>query len=1020
MKRNLIALLLAALPAFAELYTVEHYAGSTLGPGYADGSAAVARLQAPSGVDVDSSGNLYVADRESHTIRRIAPDGEVTTFAGLSGVSGTTDGRGGAARFYYPTGLAVDSSGNVIVGDDRIRRISPQGVVTTVAVIASNAVAVDNDGYIYAASATGSGVYGIRKVAPNGTSTILAGTSSGDYIRDVAVNPATGDVFFARGGSLYRYTTAGALTSIATGGIDYVAVEAAGTLVTTGSYKVERVTVSGTRTVLAGTGQQGGTDGAGQQASFLFTSGIAVTSGGTIYVTEAALSARVRKITPANVVSTISGGQPESGQVNGPLASARFWQPTGIVRDSAGNLFVADAYNRAIRKITPAGVVTTFAGGSGFGYDDGTGTAARFILPYSIAIDASDNLYVADWESHTIRRITPGAVVTTLAGLGGMPGAVNANGTNARFSYPNGLVVGTDGNVYVADTGNQVIRKVTPSGDVTTFAGTMGIAGNNDATGTAAGFTAPVSITRTSDGTLYVSANNAVRRITVPGAVVTTFAGTSGMSGVVDATGTAALFLQLSRIGVDGNDNLFVVDNFLLRKITTPGAVVTTVAGKAFTEHSSNVSGTGELARFFSPAGMCSDGGENLYLADAYSQNIRFVSPLGISDAATLSSVVPPVGSVVSFGTIPEDGATSWTWSVLRRPSGSTAQLSSPSVRNPTFTPDVADLYVMLLRAEGPDGVRYSTISFTATDACGAVTSAVATIAGSPARVCVTGTGATASVTVDGASGNESFRWGWRATPGGSISSIGVADASSYQIRGEDFGGTPGTKYLVAVVTLECGGTLVSNELAVEVTGLADNTISASSGVYANSANNFASVPDAGAGATYAWSITNGTIASGQGTRNIRYTAGSFGEVTLGVTINNGCEVNGQVYVPIMTRPEGASLLYLVTPCRVIDTRGNAVADGSTRTLAVGGLCNVPVGATAIAVNITAIAPATTGYAALYPSNVPWPGSSTINYRAGRTRANNAVVAIAPDGTVNLRNVGATTDFIIDVTGYFQ
>jgi sugar lactone lactonase YvrE len=1014
-----MALLLAALPAFAELYTVEHYAGSTLGPGYADGSAAVARLQAPSGVAVDASGNVYVADRESHTIRRIAPDGEVTTFAGLSGASGSADGRGGAARFYYPTGLATDVSGNLIVGDNRIRRISPQGVVTTVAVIASNAVAVDNDGYIYAAGSTGGGLYGIRKVAPNGTSVILPGTSSGDYIRDVAVNRTTGDVFFTRGGALYRYTPAGALTTIATGGIDFVAVEAAGTLVTTGGYKVERVTVNGTRTVLAGTGQQGGTDGAGQQASFLFTSGIAVTSGGTIYVTEAALSARVRKITPANVVSTISGGQPQSGQVNGPLASARFWQPTGIVRDSAGNLFVAESHNRAIRKITPAGVVTTFAGGNGFGYDDGTGAAAKFIAPNSIAIDASDNLYVADWEAHTIRKITPGGVVTTLAGLGGMSGAINANGTNARFYYPNGLVVGTDGNVYVADTANQVIRKVTPSGDVTTFAGTMGIAGNHDATGTAAGFTAPVSITRTSDGTLYVSANNAVRRITVPGAVVTTFAGTSGTSGLVDATGTAAFFLQLSRIGVDGNDNLFVADNFLLRKITTPGAVVTTVAGKAFTEHSSNVSGTGELARFFTPAGMCSDGGENLYVLDAYSQNIRFVSPAGLEDGASLSSVTPPVGSVVTLSTYPET-STSWTWSVLRRPSGSTAQLSSPSARNPTFTPDVADLYVMLLRAEGPDGVRYSTISFTATDACGSVTSVVASITGSPARVCVTGTGATATVTVDGGSGNESFRWGWRATPGGSVSSIGVADASSYQIRGEDFGGTTGTKYLVAVVTLECGGTLVSNELAIEVVGLADNTISASSGVYGSSDMNFASVPDAGPGTTYAWSITNGVITSGQGTRSIVYSAGSFGEVIIGVTINNSCEVNGQVYVPIITRPAGASLLYLVTPCRVIDTRGNPIADGATRTLTIGGLCNVPVGATAIALNVTAVAPAAAGFASLYPSNVAWPGNSTINYRAGKTRANNAIVAVAPDGTINLRNVGATTDFIIDVTGYFN
>jgi len=1012
--RLFIAVLLLALPVLAEEYTVQHHTGSLYGAGYNDATGRDARVQYPAGAAADAAGNVYVADKDAHTVRRIAPDGVVTTWAGLAGVTGSANGRGGAARFLNPQGVAVDGNGNVYIGDDNgVRKISPQRVVSTLANVSAYGLDVDAAGNVFAASSLGGGNYVVRKITPQGSVTQLAATQSSSWIRDVVVDPASGDVFYSAGG-LYRYSN-GVSTFVA-GGVDFVALESPGTLVTANSLVVERMTFGGTRTLIAGDGSHGAFDGPGPQARFSFIAGVAVAPGGLIYVTEG-FSTRVRKIAADNVVSTIVGGDSETGHVNGPLADARFNHPSGIARDSSGNLYVADTHNRAIRKIATDGTVSTLAGGNFIGHDDGNGPLAAFLSPAGIAVDGGGNVYVTDNEAHTVRKITPSGDVTTLAGLGGTHGAVNGIGSEARFRRPNGIVVDPAGDVYVADSGNHVIRRITPAGVVSTFAGTFGNIGSADATGAAASFDNPFGLTRTSDGSLYVLANQAVRKVTTPGAVVTTFAGTSGAGGTTDATGTAARFLQPSWLGADSNDNVFVADNFVLRKVT-PAAVVTTVAGVWYAVNAGNVSGTGELARFAQHAGMAGDGSGNLYLVDHSAQNIRFVSPPGIADAATVSTPAPPVGSVVTLGTTP-DTATSWTWSVLRRPSGSTAQLSSTTAKTPTFTPAVADLFVMLLRAEGPAGVRYSTVSFTATEPCEPLGSVVASVAGSPALVCLTGTGATATSAVSGG-GNETYQWGWRASSGGAITSIGGATSASYPLEGDDFGGTLGTKYLVLTVTSDCGVSLVSNELTIQVVATPVNEISASSGVYASSTSNFASVPDAGPGTTYAWSINNGTLTAGQGTRSITYTAGSSGEVTLGVTISNGCEVNGQVYVPIITRPAGASLLYLVTPCRVIDTRGNPVPGGTTRTVTIGGTCNVPVGATALALNLTVIAPSATGFASLYPSNVPWPGNSTINYRPGRTRANNAVVAVAPDGTINLFNAGATTDFIIDVTGYFQ
>ena len=198
-------------------------------------------------------------------------------------------------------------------------------------------------------------------------------------------------------------------------------------------------------------------------------------------------------------VTTFAGSS--QGSANGTGTNATFNSPVGITPDSSGNLYVADRSNHRIRKITPLGVVTTFVGGSG-GYQDGTGTNAQFNSPYFTALDSSGNMYVSDTGNHRIRKVTPEGVVTTLAGNGSQ-GSTDGTGTNASFKFPHGIVADSAGNVYVADTYNYRIRKITPSGVVTTLAGNSS-QGTTNGTGTNANFTWLIGITIDSSGNLYV------------------------------------------------------------------------------------------------------------------------------------------------------------------------------------------------------------------------------------------------------------------------------------------------------------------------------------------------------------------------------------------------------------------------------------------------------------------------------------------------------------------------------------
>ena len=324
------------------------------------------------------------------------------------------------------------------------------------------------------------------------------------------------------------------------------------------------------------------------------------------------------------VVTTVAGRGGVQGSTDGSGAAASFSLPAGIACDAAGSLYVADSGNHTVRKITPAGKVTTVAGKSGsFGSADGSGVVARFYFPQGIACDAAGYLYVTD-ANGTIRKITPAGKVTTLAGQAGSHGIADGRGAAARFASLGGVACDAAGNLYVVDTGGSTIRKITPAGRVTTLAGSAGTLGSADGSGAAASFSLPADIACDAGGNLYVTdGNNTIRKIT-PTGEVTTLAGQAGSFGSADGIGSVARFTFPQGIACDGAGYLYVADeDGTIRKIT-PAGKVTTLAGQA--DSPGVADGNGAAARFSNPTGITCDAAGNLYVADSANNTIRKIT----------------------------------------------------------------------------------------------------------------------------------------------------------------------------------------------------------------------------------------------------------------------------------------------------------------------------------------------------------------------------------------------------------
>jgi Immunoglobulin domain/NHL repeat len=284
--------------------------------------------------------------------------------------------------------------------------------------------------------------------------------------------------------------------------------------------------------------------------------GVAVDSTGNLFVGDNSNNT-VHLVTPAGVVSLLAGTSGQQGSSNGSYAGALFRQPRAVALDRAGNLYVADTGNSLIRKITPAGAVTTLAGSATTqGYTDATGTAAVFNSPQALVVDGSDNVYVADTANSAIRKITPSGVTSTIAG-NGTKGSQDGTGALAFFNQPAGIVLDSANNLYVSDTGNDTIRKITPAGVVTTIAGVAGVGGYADGTGAVALFNQPSGLAIDKSGNLYVADTaNEVIRVIKSGGAVSTLVGLPSIAGLLDGNGYHAWFNQPQSLSLDDAGNV--------------------------------------------------------------------------------------------------------------------------------------------------------------------------------------------------------------------------------------------------------------------------------------------------------------------------------------------------------------------------------------------------------------------------------------------------------------------------------
>ena len=595
--------------------TVDTLAGKAGVTGSADGIGAEARFNWPAGITTDGT-NLFVSDRLNNNIRQIVIKTRVvSTIAGTAGESGFTDGKGTAARFSAPKALTTDTAGTKLFvsdsGNHTIRQIVIlTGEVTTLAGTAGESGFADgpvtsahfNDPYGIASNGADlfvadAGNHTIRKITlSTGVVSTIAGKAETPGFADDAANGAT-----ARFNRPYGITSYGGNLFVS----DYF------------NDTIRKVVIStGAVTTVAGMADRSGTtDGTTVTAAFNAPYDVTTTDGDNLYVSDSSNHVIRKIVISTGTVTTIAGGR----IADGIGANAGFGMPAGITTDGV-NLYVADCSSNTIRKIViSTGAVTTIAGTAGVsGSADGTGAAARFNWPNGITTDGT-RLFVTDVDNNTVRQIviSTGAV-TTIAGTAGVSGFADGTGTVAQFNSPYGIT--TNGvNLFVTDSGNNSIRQIVIStGVVTTIAGTAGVAGSVDGTGAVAKFNLPYGIT--TDGVnLFVTDLNTIRQIVISSGVVTTIAGKVGETVSVDGTGIAASFNHLHGITTDGS-SLFVADQNSIRRFVISTGVVTTIAGTAGVR--GFVNGSGSAAKFNTPDGITTDG-TNLFVTDFFSRIIR-------------------------------------------------------------------------------------------------------------------------------------------------------------------------------------------------------------------------------------------------------------------------------------------------------------------------------------------------------------------------------------------------------------
>lgn len=600
---------------------------------------------------MDVYGNLYIVDTGNHRIRRVDANGIITTVVGNSNAYADWGGYSGdgvpavEAQINSPRDVAVDGKGNLYIPDtynNRIRKVDTDGIITTVAgngtqgfsgdggpaisaqLNLPHSVAVDGAGNLYISD---HGNDRIRMIDRDGNITTVAGTGSagfsgeGELATDVQINhPA--DIILDGSGNLY--------------------------IADFGNHRVRKVDSDNKITTVAGSDYVGyaGDEGAATSAQLNYPQGVALDGAGNLYIADYS-NKRLRKVDSGGTITTVAGnGSKGYSDDGGAAMAAQLYYPAGVAVDRLGNLYIASLDNQRIHKVDSSGIITTVAGNGSIGYSDdgGLATAARLNYPLYLGLDGTGNLYFADSDNNRIRKVDSNGVITTVAGTGsrGFSGDGGA-ATSAQLDIPAGVALDGSGNLYIADHDNHRIRKVAPNGIITTVAGTgSGGYSGDGGMATVAELFYPKGLAADKAGNLYIadSYNNRVRKVDTNG-IITTVAGNGGVgagSGGFSGDGGIATNAQLdypNDVTVDVWGNLYIVDyvNHRIRKVDANG-IITTVAGYGAVGYGSGGyagdGGAATSAHLNYPRGVAVDRAGNLYIADSGNHRIRKVN-LGIS-----------------------------------------------------------------------------------------------------------------------------------------------------------------------------------------------------------------------------------------------------------------------------------------------------------------------------------------------------------------------------------------------------
>jgi uncharacterized protein (TIGR03437 family) len=691
-----------------------------------DGGPAIqASINAPQALAFDADGNLLIADTHGNRVRKVTPDGIITTLAGTG--EGGYSGEGGpasAAALSLPDGVAADSAGNVYIadyGNNVVRRVDPQGIITTFA-------------------GTGKAGY-----SGDGKSAILAQLNQ-PY--DVSTD-AKGNLYIADNGNnvVRRVDTSGTITTVAGNGSFGNAVEgvkatatplaspqgvvadAAGNIYIADSNTsvIRRVDASGTIRTYAGGGGSRFYSAPGPALQALLKSPVhvSIAPDGSLLIADKG-QFMVFQVTPGGALTAVAGYSPNFNPLDGgPATSGLLTRPYGAAIDAAGNIFIADSGNHRIRKVamTDAGSAITTVAGNGVPGASGDGiqaTNASIDTPEFIAVDRSGNLYISDTFTHRIRKVTPAGVISTVAGNGQLgSGGDGQQASSAQLAFPQGLAFDAAGNLYIADTQNQKIRRVTPNGVISTFAGNgkSGFAGDNGPA-TGASLNQPWDVTVDLAGNVYIAdVNNLrIRRVDLNG-VITTFAGDPNGSFADGIPALKALFAFPSGVTTDSAGNVYIADRFAhhIRKVSLATGTIATVAGSNGPGYNGD-GGQAVRALLNDPIKAVVDAAGDIFIVDSANNRLREVlasRPAFTAMPASVSLVGTSAGPLTAV--VPVNLASAvpgLAFTASRSTTDGSAWLQAQSSGTIPFT-----LQIGADPSQLAPGVYYGTVTVTAPDA---------------------------------------------------------------------------------------------------------------------------------------------------------------------------------------------------------------------------------------------------------------------------------------------------------------